>query len=216
MAQKAEYMETIQARHNRFGLSGGCNLDAFGNIPSCQTGPDDNNGLWSSLIVAAESFRYAVTGAPDALSNATSYFEGMRNLNLVTGITGLMARSFLTPNETQQSGNGWNNSTAPGFEGWQWLGDTSSDEVVGHMFAYSVFAKIMNGEQSPYGRLALDLIYNIVYYIVSNDFQLIDITGLPTTWGRWNPALINWDQDWSDERLYLTIKCMFNSHVTSF
>ena len=86
------------------------------------------------------------------------------------------------------------------YEGWIWKGDTSSDEVTGHMFAYPIFARIMNGSATEYGQQALQLISNIVYYIVSNNFDLIDITGLPTTWGQWNPPMVNFDRDWSDDR----------------
>ena len=196
-------MEAIQVRHNRFGLSAGCNLLEFGNYETCTNGDDDNNGLWTSLVVAAESFRYAVTGAADARSNATSYFGGMQLLNLLTGIKGLMARSFVTPNETHSNDGTWHNSTVSGYEDWQWKGDTSSDEVAGHMFAYSILAKIMNGSSTETGQQALDLISNIVYYIVSNDFYLIDVTGLPTSWGVWNPAQINLQRFWSDERFVI-------------
>ncbi len=51
----------------------------------------------------------------------------------VTGVRGLMARSVLHENSTVPGGV-WHNSTA--IPGWLWKGDTSSDEVVGHMFAY--------------------------------------------------------------------------------
>jgi hypothetical protein len=68
------------------------------------------------------------------------------------------------------------------------------------MFAYSIFAKIMNGSETEYGQQALQLISNIVHYIVANDFYLIDITGQPTSWGAWNPLIINWDRLWSDDR----------------
>lgn len=200
LAQKADYMEVVQARHNRLGLSGDCFLDAFGNIPSCLNHDNDNNGLWTSLVVAAEAFRYAVTGDPDALNKSITYFEGMHLLNTITGITGLMARSYLPPGQPITSGGTWHNATIPGYEGWIWKGDTSSDEVTGHMFAYSIFAKIMNGSETEYGQQALQLISNIVHYIVANDFYLIDITGQPTSWGAWNPSIINWDRLWSDDR----------------
>ena len=200
LEQKAEYMEAVQARHNRYGLSAECSLAAFGDIPSCVNQDSDNNALWTSLVVAAEAFRYAVTGAQDAYNNATSYFQGMRLLNTLTGIKGLMARSFVTPNETHSPGGTWHNSTVPGYEGWMWKGDTSSDEVVGHMFAYPIVGKIMNGSQTEVGQQALDLIYDIVYYIVSNNYYLIDVTGKPTSWGSWNPNQLNLDRGWSDER----------------
>ena len=193
-------METIQERHNRLGLTAGCSLLEFGNFSSCTNHDDDNNGLWTSLVVAAESFRYAVTGEQDALNKSLSYFGGMLKLNEFTAIRGLMARSFLPPGQPITSGGTWHNVTLPGYEGWIWKGDTSSDEVTGHMFAYPIFAKIMGGAETPQGQQALQLIENIVYYIVSNNFYLIDVTGLPTTWGVWNPAQINHDRFWSDEK----------------
>jgi hypothetical protein len=207
-------MEVVQARHNRHGLSGDCYLDSFGNIPSCLNHDNDNNGLWTSLVVAAEVFRYAVTGDNDAYETAVSYFEGMRMLNVFTGIKGLMARSFIVPGEPITSGGTWHNVTIPGYEGWQWKGDTSSDEVTGHMFAYPIFAKLMN-QSSEYVPLALELIDNIVHYIVENDFYLIDITGLPTTWGRWNPAYVNHDPLWSDDKFAFSVNHL-REHSYSF
>ena len=124
-------MEAIQVRHNRFGLSAGCNLLEFGNYETCTNGDDDNNGLWTSLVVAAESFRYAVTGAADALDTALSLYGGMRLLNIITGVPGLMARTVLAPNETHPGGPDWYNSTVPGYEGWVWQHNTSSDQQHG-------------------------------------------------------------------------------------
>jgi hypothetical protein len=196
-------MEVVQTRHNRHGLAGDCSLSAFGDIPSCSNHPNDNNGLWTSLIVGAESFRYLVTGAEDAMSNATTYFMGMRLLNQITGISGLMARSLTSPDEPLVTGYNWHNSTVPGYEGWRWEGDTSSDEVVGHMFAYSIFSKAFNNSNPEVAALAVDLINDIVTYIVENDYFLIDVTGLPTEWGIWNPNYINFNRSWCDERYEL-------------
>lgn len=192
-------MEVVQTRHNRFGIVSGCSLSSFGDLPSCTDGPDENNGLWTSLVVGAESFRYLVTGEADALDKAVNYFMGMKSLNDVTGIKGLMARSFVTPSEPRQSGQDWHNSTAPGFEGWQWLGDTSSDEVVGHMFAYSILTRAIN-QSNPAVADATELIHNIVTYIIENNFFLIDVTGTQTRWGVWNPVFLNTFRNFSDER----------------
>ena len=51
----------------------------------------------------------------------------------MTGVRGLMARSVVDENVTVE-GEAWHESSSE--PGWQWKGDTSSDEVVGHMFAY--------------------------------------------------------------------------------
>lgn len=45
-----------------------------------------------------------------------------------------MARSVVDEN-VSVSGDWYNSSSEPG---WKWKGDTSSDEVVGHMFAYPI------------------------------------------------------------------------------
>lgn len=37
-------------------------------------------------------------------------------------------------------------------------------------------------------------------YITVNNFTLVDVTGLPTHWGHWDPATINGLRDWSDGR----------------
>ncbi len=193
-------MEEVQTRHNRFGIVAECALSSFGDLPSCTNGPSANNGLWTSLLVGAETFRYLVTGDENALDLATTYFAGMKNLNGVTGIKGLMARSFVTPTEPRQSAtDGWYNSTAPGYEGWQWLGDTSSDEVVGHMFAYSILAHVLN-DSVPAKSEAIQLVVDIMTYIVENNLSLIDVTGRHTTWGVWAPEFMNGMRNFSDGR----------------
>jgi len=137
----------------------------------------------------------------------------MELLNNVTGITGLMARRYLsstsvirrahliilnllvwlsamTPLNKFQSllylnhsslikflliqGSDWHNSTSiPGFA---WWGDTSSDEVTGHMFAYPVVYDLLAETEDEKER-AYNLINNIMRYITSNGFLLIDVTG---------------------------------------
>ena len=37
---------------------------------------DDNNGLWTSLVVGAEAFRYAATGDPQAYDLTMTYYHG--------------------------------------------------------------------------------------------------------------------------------------------
>jgi hypothetical protein len=44
----------------------------------CTRHDDDNSGLWTSLTVAAEAFRYLVTGDPAALETTRVFFRGMQ------------------------------------------------------------------------------------------------------------------------------------------
>jgi hypothetical protein len=51
-----------------------------------------------------------------------------------------MARSFL-PKGSPIPGGTWHNSTVD--PAWIWKGDTSSDEVTGHMFVYPIVADLL-------------------------------------------------------------------------
>lgn len=203
---KAEVFQTIQLeRHNRNGLTAQCQLPSFGDNSKTVCSDNDNNGLWTSLVVAAGYFKYSITKAPEDLKFASTFFGGMVRLNEVTGIRGLMARSLCAPSEEPfvKCGTGgkpgqWRNSTNPNYEGWSWKSDTSSDETTGHVFALSLVAKL---SPVPSEReLAGTLLSNFVLGLVRNGYKLIDWTGKPTSWGQWDPAQLNDFRPWSDGR----------------
>ncbi len=56
------------------------------------------------------------TPTQTALALAANYFGGLKLLNDVTGVQGLMARSAVAPGEPYSPDTTWHNSTAPGFE----------------------------------------------------------------------------------------------------
>ncbi len=217
LQQKAAEMELIQARHNRYGMSGDCTLGSFGNFSDCINGGrvSDNNGLWTSLVVVAESMRFAVTQEPAALTAATTFLQGMHLLVKVTGVHGLMGRSAVAPGGTHGPGGTYHNSSVPSLRGWQWKGDASSDEVTGHTFAYPIAAALLGDAVLPPGPwnrsmnaavgasardTALELLRGIVSYVVANNFTLVDVTGEATQWGHWDPKTLNLKRSWSDGR----------------
>lgn len=59
-------------------------------------------------------------------------------------------------------------------------GDTSSDEVTGHMAVYPLVYHLL-AETPAEKQRAYRLIDDTVRYIVQNNYQLIDVTGKPTT-----------------------------------
>eukprot|EP00040_Diaphanoeca_grandis_P019454 m.102767 g.102767 ORF g.102767 m.102767 type:complete len:842 (-) comp27434_c0_seq1:392-2917(-) len=204
----AVFEEILTARHDRHGLTSEADLASYGSLKNSTSRDNDNNGLWSSLVVAAEYFRYAVTGDPEALATGSKYFAGLVLLNTITDKKGLMARSCCAPDEikagTCMDGSWihdhetWWNSTAAGYEGWTWKGDTSSDESTGHVFGLSVVAKL-----SPIAserEKATSLLNDIVSGIANHDYALIGHSGNATTWGRWGPYYVNEYRPFSDER----------------
>lgn len=61
------------------GLVADCPLTNF--TPStCAPYTTDNDGLWTSVLVASEAFRYQVTGDVSAKNNAWNLFKGMQFL----------------------------------------------------------------------------------------------------------------------------------------
>lgn len=193
LAQKAAHYEDILDRHIRHGMVSDCSLKEFGNASSCTNGPSDNNGLWTSLLVVAEAYRYALSPSPEQHARVSTLFRGMQLLVNITGIRGLMARSAVSPSEPKPSGGTWHKSNDSAYSGWLWKGDASSDEVVGHLFAYPVVVDVMKG--TPEAKAALGLMEDIVSYIVENGFYLIDITGNHTQWGVWAPKFLNHEYD---------------------
>uniref|UniRef100_A0A6B2KYC0 Uncharacterized protein n=1 Tax=Arcella intermedia TaxID=1963864 RepID=A0A6B2KYC0_9EUKA len=199
LKRKAEHYQAIvdQPRHNRHGLVADASLSAFGDLSTATTHPGDNDGLWTAMYLASQCFRYAATKDPAARANALRAFAAMEKLNTVTGIKGLMARSFARPEEVDNWSDHWRNSTTE--PGWAWKGDTSSDEVTGHMFVYPLFHDLV-AETEDEKQRALKLIRDTVSYIQENNWYLIDITGKPTRWGVWNPLQINQMENWFDQR----------------
>ena len=67
------------------------------------------------------------------------------------------------------------------------------------MFAFPIVASLAAPTGAEHDS-AVQLMEDIMVYIITNGFYLIDVTGKPTTWGKWSPAYLNNDRDWSDQR----------------
>ena len=86
LEKKAGHYQSMLSRHMRFpGLVADCPLTNF-TPSSCTPGPTDNDGLWTSWLVASEAFRYHVTKDPVAKSNAWSLFSGLQFLVNVSDV----------------------------------------------------------------------------------------------------------------------------------
>ncbi|EDQ89373.1 uncharacterized protein MONBRDRAFT_37087 [Monosiga brevicollis MX1] len=200
LRQKADhYYNILQARHNRYGMVSECGMSTYGQLSTCQSGPSDNNGLWTSLLAVAYTYAQELEPSATHSQALTDFQNGMRLLVNITHVRGLMARTCVSPEANHNNPDpNWHNSSAPGFAGWAFKGDASSDEVVGHMFAHMVIATTASDESQR--NLSRDILLDIINYINNNDYYLIDVTGLPTRWGIWNPLYINHNRSWSDER----------------
>jgi len=191
----AKFEERIRLRHDRHGQVSKSVLKIPGDLTTSYTINDDNDGLWTSIYLAAECFRYATTKDPEAKKNAIKTYLAMERLETITGIPGFPARSIVAINESTGEGGEWHPTPD---KKWKWKGDTSSDELVGHMFAYPLFYDLVaEGEMKTRVK---NLVQRIMGHIVDHDFHLIDLDGKPTRWAVWAPDSINFKPNWWYER----------------
>jgi len=221
LADKADFLlEVCLARHVREpGLVERCSLGAPGDIGTFRPRDDDNDGQYTSMYLAMESFRYAVTKDPQARANAKKTFEALRFLQTVTGTSGFVARTVIPSSWTRMADPNrkiadrqwaqmqvqnprekrvetrWRLSSD---NRWLWKGDTSSDEITGHMFGYLFYHDLVADDAEQ--QHVCEHVLKIVDYIIENGYVLKDLDGTHTRWGVWAPEKLNNDPDWAPER----------------
>jgi len=98
-----------------------------------------DSALWTGAYLAAESFRYKVTAATDALANVKGALAGLKGLIDVTGDNRLarcivMASSpYAARIASEEASNGIHQNPP-----WFWVDNTSRDQVVGVFFGLGV------------------------------------------------------------------------------
>ncbi|MFD2035504.1 hypothetical protein ACFSKL_11925 [Belliella marina] len=189
IAQKAQYYEKqVRERHIRYGFNSGLLLYEKGNIYNARLKDSDNDGLWTAMYLGGQAFRYAVTKDPEALQNCKESLLAMERLYSINPVPGFPSRSFERSGYSNQMSDPerWQHSEIPG---WDWKATTSSDEAIGHIFAFGVLAEIVDDPWIKSTSIAL--IDTLMTHIVENDWYLIDYDSKPTLWGKWNPEYVN-------------------------
>jgi hypothetical protein len=180
--QKAQlFDDRIEKRHVRHGMVAGSHLPVAGDLATSVQHDNDNDGLWTAMYLGSQAYRYAVTRQPDARAKAQRALKLLIRLEEITGKPGFFARSFVSTNEPKPHGGEWH----PTPDGkWLWKGDTSSDESVGHYYAYALyFDLVANGEEKEQIRRVVS---RLTDHMIENDYDLIDLDGKPTRWGQWS------------------------------
>lgn len=193
LADKAALFDAItHERHVRLGYTSTENrLENAGDLTSFSNHDDDNDGQWTSMYLASQCFRYAVTGSDQAREHARTAARALMKLEEVAGDDGFFARSIVPADRcaAKQEGPGEWHLSADGQ--WCWKGDTSSDEFVGHMFGLSLFHDLVADEAER--AEAARTIGRMVGTIVDNGFRMLDIDGAPTSHGHFDPDFMEND-----------------------
>lgn len=188
LEEKAMYFEKqVRQRHIRNGFnSNELVMSEPGDLSTGQMVDSDNDGLWTSMYLASQLFRYAVTKSEDAYQNILESFDAMERLFEINNIKGFPSRSYERYGYFKSDLDRWQDAEDPN---WSWKGTTSSDEAIGHYFTLCLIAEIIEDETIK--NKAIKRIEQFTDHIVDNDFYLIDADGKPTTWGKWNPDYVN-------------------------
>jgi hypothetical protein len=190
LEDKAMYYEKqVRQRHIRNGFNASLEGMDHGNLSTGYLSDSDNDGLWTSMYLGGQIFRYAVTRSPEALQNCAESLDAMERLYTInSNEIGFPARSFERSGykKALSDPERWRSAEDPE---WDWKATTSSDEAIGHIFALGAMAELVDDESMK--QRAIHLIDILMQHIVDHDMYLIDYDGKPTTWARWNPEYVN-------------------------
>ena len=221
LAGKAAFFyDVLMKRHIRAPwIAGQCHLPVPGDTTTFTPEDDDNDGEYTSNYLAMESFRYAVTKEEDAQIKARKAFNFLKLLQAVTATDGFFARTIVPSGWTSvHDGNRTYTERQladalvedPRFKpveerwhkspdgNWLWKGDASSDEMCGHMMGYFFYYELVAGETEK--EIVRSHVRKIMDYLMSNNYNFIDVDGTHTRWGVWSPDQINRDPEWASEK----------------
>ncbi|WP_169704706.1 ligand-binding sensor domain-containing protein [Runella slithyformis] len=222
LAQKNDYFhEVLLQRHIRAPwIAGQCRLEKAGDLSTWHPEDDDNDGEYTGNYLAMECFRYAATQSPDAKANAKKAFDFLKLLQEVTGTEGFFARTIV-PTDWKYELHDENRTFTPpqladelvkeprfkpvevrwrkSNDGqWLWKGDTSSDEMCGHMFGYYFYYELVADEAEK--AVVRKHVARIVDYLIKHNYNFVDIDGKATRWSVWSPDQLNRDPEWAPDK----------------
>lgn len=201
LEQKANHFDEIADKYyvRNEGYQVSRRLRKYGDMDSGWLPNSDNDGLFTGLYCASQCFRYKVTGDLKAKENAKRAVNAMIKLTKISGKPGFTARATRYSNEENfGTGNREEWHICEDNPDCEWLGETSSDEMTGHYFAYGIYYDLVADETEKKEIAAV--VKTITDHILENNFHLCDVDGVPTTWANWEPELLNNDDRWFYER----------------
>ncbi len=163
---------------------------------------DDNDGQWTQEAVGAFCYAYAVTGddkwyqaARRAMLNMALQIDIPAADFVAAGLgRGFVTRSFVRDDEgevfaSKATQSNWHLTTFTDGHQYYWKDDTSSDEVTGHLFGFSLYYDLCAKDDAERAFVA-DHLGALAGYILDHGFTLPDLDGQPTTHGNWSPSRI--------------------------
>ncbi len=228
LGQKARTFNTLtQTWNNRRGYLNERSLKIPGDLTGSVFDVSDNDGLWNAIYVAAMSFRYAATKDPDAKRQGWQALNAMLDLERLSGIPGYPARAVVMDEELAAGVQGFDPKDTvrvPGETDLIWFrspveknvwckGDTSSDELDGHYFAWLTYYDLAATDEEK-AKIAATC-RRITDNIIAGGYNLIGHTGRKTRWAIFSPETLNDDPAWWDQRQMNSLELLAYMKVTA-
>jgi len=116
-------------------------------------------------------------------------------LESITSIPGFPARTLIRRGDYRDPEGEWH-WTSDGA--WEWKRDTSSDELVGHFFAYEVaYALLPEADREA----IRPVVARIAGHLIDHGLKLVGYGGRVTTWGDYSPEYFQTPQGREDKAL---------------
>ncbi len=133
-------------------------------------------GTYGNIYWSVNSDRTA-TGVSAISPSSSSYYINGENL-----------RGAKVDASVQVPQRLWNDLIGAGYTAADiiYKGDTSADELVGHMFIFKLIFDILAPEDEEIKALTVNAIDALAQHLVDNGYVLVDGTGQPTTWSKFN------------------------------
>jgi len=193
LLDKALRLERLQAERHLFeGLVLGHVVLPPAGRDDYLTGNFEDACIATGQYLAAQSFRWAVTGDDEAKRRAQDSAAALRKLQAITGAPGFFARGFKTAAEPTWDEQcyffprEWHQVV-----GYRWLGDPSSDSFNGRTFGWACYFDLAADDEGK--RNAADDVNRVVSQWIDNNFRLLDVDGRMTLWGNFDPYILEED-----------------------
>ncbi|TDE12018.1 hypothetical protein [Dyadobacter psychrotolerans] len=206
LEEKAKFFtKQVEERHNRMGFIAQSHLKEQFNVDSSEVAISDNDGMYTAMYGAAQAFRYAATGDPEAKMLADRSFKACKWLVDITHEKGFPARVIIPADwhepineiysveanlKHQKTDPMWKN-IYPRFpkskDGkYLWKCDTSSDELAGHFFFYGIYYDLVAKTEDE-KQAVREVVGDITDHLVRHGYKLVDHDGKVTRWGDFSP-----------------------------
>jgi hypothetical protein len=149
-----------------------------------------DSALWTGHYLAAEAFRYRVTGSAEALANVRKALGGIKSLVDVTG-TDLLARCLVPVDwEINVDKGGIINEEAHhgihvsniGGQSYYWVGNTSRDQYSGVFFGLAVAYDMVNDANGQDVRVAVgQIVTRLLDFLLKNNWAVVMPNGTIST-----------------------------------